>query len=262
MNILVVEDNFLVGEMIRLAVEDADFQVVGPVPTADQGAKLAEGSGLRGALLDINLGGRYVFPLARLLQSKGVPIIFVSGYDRSILPDDLRDVQLVSKPILGSELTRIARKNFSSSRRVPASEPDLRRAEVLRQRIVEGERRLETQRRRVEKLQFEGHDPQGLQLASDLFQQMVTALETTRRVLQNVEVGNTATGSIIVEPITDATIDPRNPESLNYWASEFQITPSHLRSIVNEVGGSSRLVVKALGQEKMFGPPRRSTTID
>src|SRR3954466_8264740 len=143
MSILVVEDNFLVGEMIRLAVEDADFQVVGPVPSADQGAKLAEQSVLNGALLDINLGGRFVFPLARQLQSKGVPIIFVSGYDRTILPSDMQDVQLVSKPILGSELTRIPRDNFSPGARALASEPDLRRVEALRQRIVEGERRLE-----------------------------------------------------------------------------------------------------------------------
>jgi len=261
MSILVVEDNFLVGEMIRLAVEDADFQVVGPVPTADQGAKLAEQSVLKGALLDINLGGGFVFPLARLLQSKGVPIIFVSGYDRTILPSDMQDVQLVSKPILGSELTRITRDHFSPGGPVFASASDQHRAEVLRQRICEGERRLETQRRRVEKLQFEGHDPQGLQLASDLYQQMAAAIETTRRVLKNVEVGNDAGGSINEEPITDATIDPADPESLNHWATQFRITPSHLRSIVNEVGRSSRLVVKALGQEKMFGPPRRSTTI-
>src|SRR4051812_9613966 len=129
MSILVVEDNFLVGEMIRLAVEDADFQVVGPVPTLDQGTKLAEASDLKGALLDINLGGRYVFPLARLLQAKGVPIIFVSGYDRTIVPIDMRDVKLVSKPILGRELTQITRDNFSSGRRVHAGEPNAQRVE-------------------------------------------------------------------------------------------------------------------------------------
>ena len=86
MDILVVEDNFLVGEMIRLAVEDARFNVIGPAPTVDEGMRLANNTPLDGAVLDINIGGDQVFPLARYLRTKDVPFIFVSGYDRAILP--------------------------------------------------------------------------------------------------------------------------------------------------------------------------------
>ena len=79
MNVMVVEDNFLVGEMIRLAVEDASFDVVGPVATLDDGERLAANTELDGALLDIQLGSTKSFPIARLLRNKGVPFIFVSG---------------------------------------------------------------------------------------------------------------------------------------------------------------------------------------
>jgi DNA-binding response OmpR family regulator len=262
MDILVVEDNFLVGEMIRLAVEDADLDVVGPVATIEEGMRRAETPMLGGALLDINLGGGYCFPLARLLKTKGVPIIFISGYDRSVLPQDMRDTQLISKPVLASELTRIARDRFATEQGASGSNTfRLRRVEMIRQRVAAAERRLATQRRRVEKLQFEGYDPNALQLASDLFEQMSAALQIMRQVESSLSKGSGLSEHIIL-PISDAVIDAKDPKSIDHWASELRITPSRLRGLVDEVGPSSRLIAKALGQETMLGPSRRATAID
>src|SRR4051812_27000231 len=135
MGILVVEDNYLVGEMMRLAVEEAEFDVVGPVATMEEGIKRADLPSLKGALLDINLRGRHSFPLARILKSKGVPILFVSGYGRSLLPADLQDELLLGKPILGADLARITRDHFKSNAGASGEKKLIHtRAEVLSQR--------------------------------------------------------------------------------------------------------------------------------
>jgi CheY-like chemotaxis protein len=50
------------------------------------------------AMLDINLGGTMGFQLASDLQARGIPFFFATGYDRSALPDELRESPLVRKP--------------------------------------------------------------------------------------------------------------------------------------------------------------------
>jgi CheY-like chemotaxis protein len=58
------------------------------------------------ALLDVNLAGTPVFPVAEALSARAVPFIFVTAYDRSVLPAVYRDAALVTKPLHGPDLTR------------------------------------------------------------------------------------------------------------------------------------------------------------
>jgi DNA-binding response OmpR family regulator len=63
-------------------------------------------------LLDVNLGGEMVFPIARALADRGVPFIFLTGYDEESLPAAWRDRPLLEKPvtpsILGEALAGVA----------------------------------------------------------------------------------------------------------------------------------------------------------
>jgi len=51
------------------------------------------------ALLDVNLGGKHSFGFARLLQSRHVPCVFVTGYDADVVPSDLSGVPVLTKPV-------------------------------------------------------------------------------------------------------------------------------------------------------------------
>lgn len=51
------------------------------------------------ALLDVNLGGKHSFGFARLLQSRRVPCVFVTGYDADVVPSDLSGVPVLTKPV-------------------------------------------------------------------------------------------------------------------------------------------------------------------
>jgi CheY-like chemotaxis protein len=103
--ILVVEDNFLAAEVIRVALEDSGYTVVGPVGRVAEGVRLAEGEALDGAVLDVNLNGDRCFPIAETLLGRGVPFMFLTGYDSSsMIPAELRDTRRLGKPILEHQL--------------------------------------------------------------------------------------------------------------------------------------------------------------
>ena len=103
LRILVVEDNFLAAEVVRDALESSGCTVIGPVARLEMGLQLAEQQQIDGAVLDINLNGDRCFPIAEALRQRGVPFIFLTGYD-AIIPVELRPVRLLGKPILGSQL--------------------------------------------------------------------------------------------------------------------------------------------------------------
>lgn len=105
LRILVVEDNFLVAEVVRDTLESYGCQVVGPVGRLDDGLRLACVETLDGAVLDINLNGDRCFPIALALLDRGVPFMFLTGYDDAgVIPTELRPTPRLGKPILGQQL--------------------------------------------------------------------------------------------------------------------------------------------------------------
>jgi CheY-like chemotaxis protein len=66
-----------------------------------QGAlDLIEGTGrLDGALLDINLQGARSYGVVESLRKRGVPCVFLSGYDEDIVPQEYRDIPFLQKPL-------------------------------------------------------------------------------------------------------------------------------------------------------------------
>ena len=113
LKILVVEDNLLVAETIVQALEDNGYEVVGPAPNLGRGLELASGTDLDGALLDVNLGGRFCFPIARVLSDRHMPFMFLTGYDdATIIPPELRETKRLVKPFHVADLGAVAVKTF------------------------------------------------------------------------------------------------------------------------------------------------------
>jgi DNA-binding response OmpR family regulator len=117
MKILIVEDNYLVADMMCEALRGYGCEIVGPAPNVEQGEQLIEQCGteapLRGALLDVNLNGAFSFPLAAKLRAQGVPCIFLTGYGEAMnMPDEFRGVRRVAKPCNIDELAEIIRADF------------------------------------------------------------------------------------------------------------------------------------------------------
>ena len=98
--ILVVEDNFLIAEVVCSRLRQFGCETVGPVGFVDKAVALASEAPLEGALLDINLHGELCFPVAATLRERGVPFVFLTGYsEESLIPPELRDAPRLAKPV-------------------------------------------------------------------------------------------------------------------------------------------------------------------
>lgn len=108
LRVLVVEDDYLLAQDLRNELEDAGAEVMGPVPSvAEAMALLATGAPPDAAILDVNLGGEMVFPLADMLRAQSVPFMFVTGYDKWSLPAAYADVPRSEKPFSAERCVRI-----------------------------------------------------------------------------------------------------------------------------------------------------------
>ncbi|GGE90376.1 response regulator [Sphingomonas prati] len=106
-SILVVEDEYLLAEELSAALAAESVQVVGPAATVEQGtAFLRDTPRLNGAILDVNLRGEPVFDLADMLAEQGVPFMFTTGYDASIIPDRFTHVARYEKPLRMSQIIK------------------------------------------------------------------------------------------------------------------------------------------------------------
>ena len=96
--VLVVEDEALVLMLLTDMVEESGAIVVGPASTVGEALELAQGADIEAALLDVNLNGQPVFPVAAALKARGVPFAFLTGYGRAGLPDEYADASVLQKP--------------------------------------------------------------------------------------------------------------------------------------------------------------------
>jgi DNA-binding response OmpR family regulator len=97
--VLVVEDEYLLGEELRRLLVAAGIDVIGPLPSLNRAiATLDHISGLDAAVLDINLAGQLVFPVAERLQERGVPFVFLTGYGAGTIPPRFASVPVLEKP--------------------------------------------------------------------------------------------------------------------------------------------------------------------
>jgi len=78
--ILVVEDEVLIAEMVVDMLVGLGATVVGPATTIEAGLALAGSETIDAAVLDINVRGKRIDPIADLLAAREIPMLFATGY--------------------------------------------------------------------------------------------------------------------------------------------------------------------------------------
>jgi len=110
--VLIVEDELLVAMELAAGLADEGWSIVGPAGSVEEAFKLVSEEGnLAAAILDINLNGQLAYPIADLLQTRGVPYLFCTGYETPTDDDRYRTATVVQKPasfnVILSELKRL-----------------------------------------------------------------------------------------------------------------------------------------------------------
>ncbi len=112
--VLIVEDEALIAMLFEDILEDFACQVVGPAMNIRQALELAQSADIDVAILDVNLGGEPSFPVASCLKSRGIPLVFSSGYGSQGLPPEWQGTPTLPKPFTSDEvadaLSRLASK--------------------------------------------------------------------------------------------------------------------------------------------------------
>ena len=101
---LLVEDEPLVAMMMADVLSDFDFIVLGPFASVDRAIAAVDEANLHVALLDINLRGEMVYPVAARLRQLGVPFIFMTGYAPEGVSKEFDDAPILKKPVNQAQL--------------------------------------------------------------------------------------------------------------------------------------------------------------
>jgi CheY-like chemotaxis protein len=107
LRVLVVEDEMMVAMLIEDMLTDLGCTVVGPASRLDEAIELANVGDIDCAVLDVNLGGQPIFPLADLLRGRGAPFAFATGYGDAGLRDVDKGTPVLQKPFREGDLARV-----------------------------------------------------------------------------------------------------------------------------------------------------------
>ena len=122
LRILVVEDELLVAMMIEDALRESKCEIIGPVGTIKAALAAVQRHTLDGALLDSNLHGRAITPVAEELSARAVPFIMVTGYASSALDVEVvRTAPRIIKPFTDKLLAATMMEVFGTR---PATPPN------------------------------------------------------------------------------------------------------------------------------------------
>jgi CheY-like chemotaxis protein len=97
--VLVVEDEYFVADDIARTLQESGAEVIGPVGDIAAAMQLlSAGARIDAAVLDVNVRGEMIYPLADALRRHRVPFVFATGYDDASIPGVYADVARCVKP--------------------------------------------------------------------------------------------------------------------------------------------------------------------
>jgi PAS domain S-box-containing protein len=102
--VLVVEDDPIIGMATRATLEKNGIQAVGPASSRMEALEIIARDEIGFAILDVNLDGEEVYPVADALAERGVPFVFVTGYNAGHIAPRYAHVAVIEKPVDAARL--------------------------------------------------------------------------------------------------------------------------------------------------------------
>jgi CheY-like chemotaxis protein len=107
--ILLVEDEPLIAMMLSDMLTELGFRVEGPHGSLADAIAAAKRAAVQAAVLDVNLAGEKIYPVAEILRERNIPFVFISGYGHDSIDPRFKGVTLLQKPIERQKLRNVLR---------------------------------------------------------------------------------------------------------------------------------------------------------
>ena len=106
-SVFLVEDEVMIRMMVADMLEELGYQVSAEAGDISEAIRLAETAEFDIAILDVNVNGKVITPVAELIKARGRPFVFATGYGSSGLPELYRDRPTLQKPFQLENLGRV-----------------------------------------------------------------------------------------------------------------------------------------------------------
>jgi PAS domain S-box-containing protein len=126
--VLLVEDEILVAMMMKDILTELGFSVVGPFSRLGEAMVAAVHEEINAGIIDVNLGGEFVYPVADVLAARKIPFVFITGYGVESIDSRFGYVPIVKKPVQrqvlqtifvspeAAEATRLSKRRYGGER--------------------------------------------------------------------------------------------------------------------------------------------------
>jgi CheY-like chemotaxis protein len=106
-SVFLVEDEVMIRMMVADMLEELGYSVAAEAGEINEAIRLAQSAQFDLAILDVNVNGKVISPVAELIDSRNIPFVFATGYGSSGLPEEYRDRPALQKPFQVESLGRI-----------------------------------------------------------------------------------------------------------------------------------------------------------
>ncbi|WJR81599.1 response regulator [Bradyrhizobium sp. NP1] len=114
-NVFLVEDEVMIRMMVADMLEELGFRVAAEAGEIGEAIRLAETADFDLAILDVNVNGKVISPVADLIKARKRPFIFATGYGSSGLPEEYRDRPALQKPFQLETLGKVIEAALKSA---------------------------------------------------------------------------------------------------------------------------------------------------
>jgi CheY-like chemotaxis protein len=104
LRVLVVEDEGSVAMMIEDMLEELGYEIAASLARLADACRVAAKAEIDLAVLDVNLGGQQIFPVAKILHDRQIPFVFSTGYGASGIPHEYSGHPVLGKPFSKRDL--------------------------------------------------------------------------------------------------------------------------------------------------------------
>ena len=108
--VLVVEDEYLIRTLLEDMLADSGYAIAAAVGSLAGARAEAERAAFDVAILDVNLDGEEVYPVADILATRDLPFVFITGYGQASLPENYRSRPALQKPFKADHLKAVLKQ--------------------------------------------------------------------------------------------------------------------------------------------------------